>query len=150
MYYRLLLGSMFMAVSLLSCGSGEGKKNPDPNEGSKKIEKTTVSYKINLDDSKKTKEENGKIYYKVPANTEVIIEANLQGPEVVQISWDSTMSGGAYTGTGMPGGNQKNKWIGKSETPITIEVTGKSNTKQENGVDIIVNEKKTFVITWGV
>ena len=141
--YTIILLSFVLLLN--SCGCGE-KNDKKPKNEKSAVEQTKISYTINLDDSKKIKEENNKLYYKVPVNTEVIITATVSGPEKTKVSWNQKFSGGSMNGLPNSGGLT---WKHAANNKITITVSGvPSVTKQINGVDLFVNEPKEFIITW--
>ncbi|OJW70767.1 MAG: hypothetical protein BGO68_03410 [Candidatus Amoebophilus sp. 36-38] len=143
-YSYLLLISFLFVLNLCSCGKESDDQSKKDDNG-RKIGQTKISYKINLDDSKKVREEGNKIYYDVPVNTQVIITATVVGPEKVEVFWNmifSEMSGSGPIET-------NTTWEYTANQPSCIEVSGQpSRTQQVNGVDLIVNEEKAFFIMW--
>jgi hypothetical protein len=141
-YSSPILVVVLVAANLLGCGDGGNKGKKEEEKG--KVEQTKISYKINLEDSKKTKEDSNKVYYEVPLNTEVIITATVVGPEKVKVLWNQTLKIKAS----MPN-TTDTTWQYNSNKEAIVEVSGKpSRTNQVNGVDLIVNEEKIFCITW--
>jgi hypothetical protein len=158
---------LMLATSIYGCercgSSSKGNTSPPQTP-------TQIEYSINLDDSKKMKEEGNKIYYEVPLQTEVSIVAKTTGLLTVDIDWnqspshplgrkmsiskryynhhESTRNGRVIAGDSA--GEMESAWVFASITPICVTVSGNPHRigqAHEQGNNMINNEK-IFVITW--
>ena len=111
--------------------------------------KTQVAYTINLDDSRKSKPNEGETsFYKVPVGTAVKIEAVVTGPEEgVFVAWQEEIKKPAAE----PGSPARKEllWQYAPASPASLEVYGQAGKERKvNGESMITYEEKKFVVEW--
>ena len=114
-----------------------------------KTGKTQIAYTINLDDSRKSKPNEGETsFYKVPVGTAVKIEAVVTGPEEgVFVAWQEEIKKPAAE----PGSPARKEllWQYAPASPASLEVYGQAGKERKvNGESMITYEEKKFVVEW--